>query len=406
MNPVLVIAILCMPLQGIIIKVDYRFDREGFFDNPSARAVVEAAAARWSRVVDQTLLPVNMQDEALGSGRFQVIHPATGETYILSAAKSSASDFYVQAGQPAADEYLGGFTLDQDVWILFVGARVLDNDAARGGPIGGAGNVGSVYSDADSFLNRGFNLGQNSLTVMGGVISFNLDQNWNLNLADPTPAGKVDLYGIALHEIGHGLGLNSRAAAEWKDLLDGARFTGRNAIAAYEKDSGTDSQGLLIENASDRNYHWKSDLYTSRIFPLGVPLYYGTVGRDGFQSLLMEPAYASGAGPLRSEITNVDVGALRDLGWSTISQNPPVNAELPISFRKSPGGGLSLQLISEIGATYTVQTSPDGLSWVNVIPSLRGDGEALSWSDGQEGFLDPYGPASALAGKYYRVIKN
>jgi len=346
MNPFLVIAILSLPLHGFVIKVDYRFDQKGFFNNPSARAVVEAAAARWSRVVNQTLLPINMQDEDFVDGRFEVIHPATGEIYVLSAAECSSSDFYVQVGQPPADEYLGGFTLDQDVWILFVGARVFDSEVARGGPIGGAGNLTSVYGDPKSFLNRGFNVGRNSLPMVGGVVSFDLDLAWNFDLSDSVVDGKVDFYGVALHEIGHGLGLNSRSVAEWKDLLDGTQFTGLHAIRAYEEDSGSSSQGLLIESTADRNYHWKSDLYTSKIFPLGTPLYFGSVGPEGFQALLMESVFATEAGRKRQEITNVDLGALRDLGWSTISEDPSLGPAFPVTVAKPPSGGLSVQFMS------------------------------------------------------------
>ncbi|MDB4792792.1 hypothetical protein OAG91_01050, partial [bacterium] len=61
----------CFPINGIVIEVDYRYDSKGFFKNPAAKAAIEAAAARWGRIIDQTLLPVNMQDEAVVDGRFQ-----------------------------------------------------------------------------------------------------------------------------------------------------------------------------------------------------------------------------------------------------------------------------------------------------------------------------------------------
>lgn len=404
MKSSLILALLCLPLQGLVIKVDYRFDSEGFFDNPSARAVIEAAAARWSRVVNQELLPVNLQDEVFSDARFELNHPGTGEDRVFSVAASRDSDFYVQVGQRAADEYLGGFCLDEDEWILFVGARNLDA-LARGGPIGGAGNLRLFYEDPASFLNRGFNVGVNSLPVIGGVISFDLDRNWNFNLSNPNAEDLVDFYSVALHEIGHGLGLNSRSTAEWRGLLNGNFFTGQNALAAYEADSGIALQGLRIADVSDRDYHWASNTYKSKIFPFGVPLYFGTVGLNGSQSLLMEPGFDL-AGPSRLEITNVDLAGLRDLGWSIISENPAPGPELPVSLGRTSSGDLTVELMTETGSTYTVQTSPDGFSWVNVIPSITGDGSMVIWEDGLEGFCDPYGPASALPGKYYRVIKN
>jgi hypothetical protein len=228
MKSVVVFLAALIPLKGIEIKVDYRYDSQGFFDNPAAKTVIEAAAARWSRIVNQTLLPVNMKDEDVVDGRFEIIHPGTGKNHVLSAAASKATDFYFKVGQPAADEYLGGFSLDEDVWILYVGGRNLDG-AGRGAPIGGARNLASVYADPESFLNRGFNLGVSSLTVIGGTVSFDLDRNWSFEFLQPEGGISLDFYSIALHEIGHCLGLNARSVAEFHDLIEEDRFVGDNA---------------------------------------------------------------------------------------------------------------------------------------------------------------------------------
>ena len=395
----------CFPLSGIVIKVDYRYDSEGFFKNPAAKAVIEAAAARWSRIVDQTLLPVNMQDETFLDGRFQIIHPGTGEDYVLSAAASHSSDFYVQAGQRPADEYLGGFFLEEDVWVLFVGARSLSS-VARGGPISGSANLALVYSDPESFVNRGFNSGVNSLSVIGGTVTFDLDSDWNFDLGNSPVDGSLDFYSVALHEIGHGLGLNERSVAEFRGLITGNRFVGPNAVSALEADTGLSVNGLKIESPSAEDYHWQDNEYDSKIFPFGTPLLFGTVGAGNLQDLLMEPTFTVNGVVSRREVTNVDAAALKDIGWSIVSGNPPRVPELPIEIGMSGNGGISIQLMSEVGAIYTVQTSPDGYSWVSVIPSLLGDGGLISWSDGQEGTYDPFGPASELEDKYYRVIKN
>ncbi|MEN8784256.1 MAG: matrixin family metalloprotease [Akkermansiaceae bacterium] len=405
MRLVLLLALTCLPLKGIVIKVDYRYDTQDFFENPAAKAVVEAAAARWGRIVNQALLPVNMQDETFVDGRFQIIHPGTGESHVVSAAASRASDFYVEAGLQSADEYLNGFFLGEDVWVLYVGARILD-EAARGAPISGGGNLTSVYSDPDSFVNRGFNVGRDSLPVIGGAITFDLDRNWSFNLSQTNNGGALDFYSVALHEIGHGLGLNSRSVAEFQDLLSGNRFVGENTVRALEADTGENVTGLEIVSSSARDYHWVNGRYRSKIFPFGTPMFFGTVGGNNLQSLLMEAVFVVGGEASRREVTNIEVAALKDIGWSVISENPPRVPELPIKIGASENGGLSIQLMSEVGATYTVQTSPDGCSWVNVIPSFEGNGGPLSWSDGQEGTFDPFGPASGLTGKYYRVIKD
>jgi hypothetical protein len=405
MKSIVIFMIALVPLKGIEIKVDYRYDSEGFFDNPAAKVVIEAAAARWSRIINQTLLPVDMKDEELVDGRFEIIHPGTGKNHVLSAAASKASDFYFKAGQPAADEYLGGFSLDENVWILYAGARKLDG-AGRGAPIGGARNLASVYADPESFLNRGFNLGVSSLTVIGGTVSFDLDRNWSFGFLRPEGGASLDFYSIAVHEIGHCLGLNARSVAEFRDLIVEDRFVGKNSVAALEADTGGEVVGLEIVKSSSQDYHWRDGEYHSKIFPLGTPLYFGTVGAGNLQDLLMEPVFNVGENVKRLEITNVDAAALKDIGWSVISEDPPRGPDLDLEIGPSNNGGLSIRLMSEAGATYTVQTSPDGCSWVSVIPSFVGDGGPLSWSDGQEGTYDPFGPASALAHKYYRVIKD
>ena len=400
MRNIFLLISLSLPVQALIIKVDYRFDTNGFF-TPEARVAMEAAAARWSRVIDQTLLPVNLVDNEYQDHRFKLFHPSSGEIYELSAAASEASDFIVtRFSQPAADEYLGGFTLEEDEWVLFVGSRPLA-EAARGGPLAAGINTADVFDNPKSFINRGFNKGRESLTVFGGSISFNLNGGWNFNLAKP---GGLDFYTIALHEIGHGLGLNAKISEEWTDLVsEEVEFTGTNAISAYQRDTGEAVKSLKIVSESAYNYHWADDVYDSIIFPLGEPNYIGTLGPGKLQDLLMEPVATFSSVLSRFEITNVDVGGLQDIGWSVITGDPPEGPEIPLEFSRSAEGGLALNIPTEAGAVYTIQTSIDGFNWLDVSPPVIGDGTSFSWTDGQEGFIDSFGPASGLEGKFYRI---
>lgn len=104
----------------------------------------------------------------------------------------------------------------------------------------------------------------------------------------------------------------------------------------------------------------KNNKYGSKIYSFGKSLYFGTVGADNLQNLLMEATFAVGGEVLCREVTNVDEAALKDIGCS----------------------------------------------WVNLILCFKGNGGPISWTDGEEGTFDAVGPASALTGKYYRVIKN
>ena len=406
MRGLIIFLLLGITVKGLTIKVDYRFDTSGFFDTPEAKAAVEAAAARWSRVIDQELLPVNIQDDDWADRRFKLFHPATGEIHELSAAASKGSDFLVASGIAPADEYLDGFTLEQDEWILFVGARP-QSSIARGGPLAGGVNTADTFDDPDGFLNRGFNKGINSLTVLGGSISFNSTAPWSFDLSNPKLANGTDLYTIALHEIGHGLGLSARGVKEWTDLVSNGSFRGGNALAASHDHAGEPLGALEIQSESTRDYHWKENAYRSAIFPLGDPNYLGTVGRGELQNLLMEPMVTFAKTVSRIEITNIDVGGIRDLGWSVLASDPPRDPILPSpQISTASDGGLSLSFPSEVGATYIIQTSTSGETWLDVTPSLNGDGSTLSWTDGRVGFSDPSGPAAHLDRKFYRVIKN
>jgi hypothetical protein len=393
-----VIFAVCLPLKALTIKIDYRFDSKGFFNDPQAKTALEAAAARWSRVIDQSLLPVNLKDEEQKDCRFKLIHPSTGEIYEVSAAASEATDFLLRYGQPPADEYLGGYTLEEDEWVLFVGARPLTS-AARAGPLASGINTVETFDDPKSFLNRGFNVGRGSLTVLGGSISFCIGDSWNFDLSNP---GGLDFYSIALHEIGHCLGFSANLSDEWKGLVKSARYIGPKALAAYEADTG--EAVTFLELVSSSNNHWRNNIYQSKIFPLGSPDYRGTVGRGYLQDLLMDPSLGFALG-LRSEISNVDVAAIQDIGWSVITKDPPPLVVL-LGVSRKDDGSLVLEIPSEEAAIYTIQTSTDGTNWQDVIPSITGTGKDLSWKDGEEGFYDPNAPAAELSAKFYRVCKK
>lgn len=403
MRSLFILGLLCLPLKALNITVDYRFDTNGFFDSPEAKAAMEAAAARWSRVIDQTLLPVNIQDDNRKDRRFKLIHPETGENYEMSAAASAKTDLIVMFGGAAqADEYLNGFTLEKDEWILYVGARPLV-EAARGGPVAAGVNTTDAFANPNSFINRGFNSGQDSLTVLGGTISFSLDAAWNFDLYNP---GGLDFYSIALHEIGHALGLNARGVTEWTNLVSGGRYIGTHAVTAYQQDTGEAVDYLEIENEASGDYHWADNTYMSKIFPLGEPDYLGTVGPGKLQDLLLEPSASFGLVSRRFEITNVEIGGIKDIGWSVISEDPPEGPEIPLKVSRSADGELVLGIPSEKGAVYTIQTSTNGFNWLDVSPTIIGDGTTFYWSDGQEGYVDLHGPASELEAKFYRIKKN
>ena len=186
------------------IAFDYRFDSTGFFDDPAARAALEAAAARWEALIGDAFDPV----------------PA-GTTFTVDDPSASGTDRTV--------------TLDRaiDDLLIFVGAEPLP------GPLAIAGADGF---DADGDVLRArisddFR-GQGPVTdyePWAGTISFEIDPGapWSFDVDAPV-AGRSDFLSVAMHEIAHVLGFGQAGAFDAFVAVEGGAlvFTGPNARAA------------------------------------------------------------------------------------------------------------------------------------------------------------------------------
>lgn len=290
---------------AIEIIVDYTYDTENFFDTQEKRDAIEAAAGRYSRVITSSLNAVGPE----ASWRIGFQHPATGEIYEISTERSQATDFI---STPYADEY--GFPgLNEDELILYVGGRSLSSSGIGGTATGT--NFTNVFQDFEGPLHRGLipvssTNPVDDLPVWGGAVSFNLDADWSFSLDTVAPGSAVDFYTIALHEIGHVLGLSSMWN-QWTQHVVGTSFLGENAVAAYNRDNGTSLSSLAI----DPSWHWQEGTYRSYVFAPGEPA--SAVAADGeLQDLLLEPQADFSGTIRRLELTNVDVAALVDIGWS------------------------------------------------------------------------------------------
>lgn len=308
--------------QNFNIIIDYSLDTNNFFNTQAKRDALQAAADRWSNIITSPLTAVGPGGTGTGTGagwRVGFNHPGTGASWQLSTAANSASDPIFGAGGGIANQYgFGGLAANQ--WILFAGGRSLGGPAGIGGT-GTGTNFTTTFDDLQGPMHRGVISNTpantvNDIPAWGGAISFETSINWHFGINTAAPVSTTDFYSIALHEIGHALGL-SVSFNQWTNLQSSATFLGPKAIAALNQDNGSNVSFLNQVSATDR--HWADGVYDSRIFALGNPNLAGTVGSGVLQDLLMEPT-ANFTGSLRRfEVTNVDVGALQDLGWSILA---------------------------------------------------------------------------------------
>ncbi|NET04749.1 MAG: hypothetical protein F6K16_08415 [Symploca sp. SIO2B6] len=182
------------------IEFDYRFDTNGFFDDPARRAVLEQAAVIWESFIQDEFPNVPAGIEV------SVINPQTGQ--------------------------IENIVLDSEIddILIFVGARPLEGANGVGGPSGSSS--GSIFtnrwngSDFEPWIgNISFNT---SPEFTNGDSAF-----WFFDstpeTSDDIPPGSIDFLKTALHEIGHVLGIGT--APIFQEIGFGAAFDGPNALA-------------------------------------------------------------------------------------------------------------------------------------------------------------------------------
>ena len=177
------------------ITFDYRFDLFGFFDDPFRRAVLDAAAAQWEFIIRDEF------DDLPSGLSFDLRNPSGSGTRTVT------------------------LTDPVDDIIIFVGAYALDGATlALGGPDGGsaAGDVLAARISSD-FRGTG---PVSDFEPWAGVITFDKEASWYFGFDKPGPL-QNDFLSVAVHEIGHVLGIGTSGAFDgW--IVDSA-FTGPNA---------------------------------------------------------------------------------------------------------------------------------------------------------------------------------
>src|SRR5689334_10146275 len=204
---------------AITISLDYSYDAANFFGagNPQgatggaqAKAALEAVASYYSTILTDSFSPI------------QTPSPFHSSQFDGQVTWQWTENFNNPATNAAT--VVTNATIAADQYVIYAGARSLGgNTAGIGGPGGFGwssnptggftqGEINQINATTATFQNQVEKRGQPSgFSRWGGTITFDNDgsTSWFFN-HQATPSGSVtDFYSIAVHELGHALGLGS-----------------------------------------------------------------------------------------------------------------------------------------------------------------------------------------------------
>mgnify|MGYP000321339344 CR=1 FL=1 len=275
-----VIALAGQQATALNITFDYSLDSNNFFDTQAKRDVLSAAGSYFGNLIQDELTAI----ESSGANSFDAYlsNPASGDTTIIS-------DLSIAA----------------DTLVIYTGGRLLgENSLGLGGPGGySASGFGSFVDNAATRGQAGetSGAGATDFAPWGGSLTFNSAADWYFD-TDPSTNESFsdnDFYSVALHEIGHLLGVG--LADSWSNQITGALFNGVASAAVY-------GEGVPVNGEGS---HWAE-------------------GTEGFvngvlQEAAMDPSIVTGT---RKVFTDLDVAALSDIGWEVAPVPVPAAAWL------------------------------------------------------------------------------
>jgi len=258
-------------VPAINVVLDYSFDSTGMFNDANRRAVLQSAVNEVANNLTANL---------------SAIAPSGSNTWSIS---------FFNPGT-GAQTTINNPTLSANTLTIFVGGRAIGGSQA-----GFGGSGGFAASGSQTWLNTLTSRGPGGSMLWGGSITFDTATNWffstNLN---GIGSNQVDFYSIAVHELGHVLGIGT--SPRWFSQSSGGFFRGPTAQQWY---------GGPVPLSPD-GAHWRD----------GLTFNGGPVSLD--------PSIMSGT---RVSLTNLDYAALADMGWAVgpPSSPPPAISPPPVS---------------------------------------------------------------------------
>jgi hypothetical protein len=360
--------------RAVNVVLDYTYDTSNFFGagNPSgavagtqAKAALEAVASFYSGILNDTFssiqTPPNFASSVFSGVAFfdwslDFNHPNTGGLVTLSNQVIPANEYRIYAGA----RNIAGSTLG----IGGPGGyNVSSDNNGQGFTQDEINQIDAIYNAfQDDVVNREEPTG---FARWGGAITFDSAGTvWHYNHNTNPTAGTNDFFSVAVHELGHALGLG--ASDEWNALISGTgTFTGAAATSEF---------GSNPPLAPPDGAHWASSTM-SRIYGTNTP-----------QEAAMDPQITTGT---RKRLTALDAAALTDIGWEVAA--PPVEYN-PADFNEDTfvnGADLTMWR-GAFGINATADADGDGdsdgrdfLIWqrqlgaTSIVPSALGSASAV-----------------------------
>lgn len=261
----------CHQASAITLQFDYTYDTNNFFDTQAKKNVLEAAGAFFSNVIQDDLTAITSGSGGAFNANFS--NPADGSSTTIN-----------------------NFSVPADTLIVYAGGRSITGSTLGIGGPGGFGISSATQAFLDNAVSRGEGDGTQSATngstatdfaPWGGSITFDSGANWYFDPDLSTSADVMnnDFYSVALHELGHLLGIGT--SDSWNNLISGSDFTGAASSSVF-------GSNVPLENAG----HWLD----------------GTTGlvNGVSQEAAMDPSILVGT---RKVFTDLDLAGLTDVGW-------------------------------------------------------------------------------------------
>ncbi|MCB1961346.1 MAG: matrixin family metalloprotease [Rhodocyclaceae bacterium] len=254
--------VLSTSAAALTIEFDYTY--AGTFFTTGHRAILESIADDFGARITDSLAAIN-------SSGINDFRPS------VSLASNGTVDYGVTQ------------SLAADTLRVFVGAAVQSGTTLAVGGAGGYDSVPVQFSNLIATRGQPEPQSQN-FSTWGGNILFDSDTNWYIDDDVSTVesfAGQFDFYSVAVHELGHVLGIGTSAAWVFDRNNSNTAFTGTAAVAVYGADVPLADPAHLAQSVSST--------------------FMGQV-----QQSAMTPSISAGT---RKYFTDLDWALLQDVGW-------------------------------------------------------------------------------------------